>query len=483
MGMMYGNMKLQWKLALIVVSSTLITVALLTYLVSSRLVANYQAEVKKDANHTALLVRHSLLSVMMETNDYEKIEQAIHNLSRDQDFKFKMIRSAHVIKQHGVRRNEIPEDDYERKALKTGETFELFDADSYRVIYPFITDKRCGACHVGLDGKPVPAGVVNGLASLTFDLGRMKADTNALINHISVSLALVMTIAGLALLAIAHVTVSKPIKTIAKAITGFSDDRYDVDIPDYDTEEISIMAEQVRRTAQKLSQMKARRENEISLERSRSEEIKKFVLSKAGELGLSGDVELSQVISKLSRVVDESDRSAQMTRSMEFVVQKDTRMEIPNDPSLVSSISVYLASVSTSDMLRRQSIELALEEALANAIIHGNLEVPSHLKEDDFDSFNELIATRSAMEPYASRRARVFYSYNKKSVAFVIKDEGAGFDWRSVVCKECDTEAAHGRGLLLMQALATQISFNDKGDEVTLTFDLEKPGSNAVAAG
>jgi len=475
-------MKLQWKLALIVVSSTLITIALLTYLVSSRLVANYRAEVKRDANHTALLVRHGLLSVMMETNDYDKIEQAIQNLGRDQDFKFKMIRSEHVIKQHGVRRNEIPEDDYERKALKTGETIELFNGDSYRVIYPFVTDKRCGSCHLGLDDKPVPAGVVNGLASLTFDLSQMKADTSRLINHITISLAVVMTIAGLALLFMAHVTVTKPMTAIAKAITAFSEDRFDVNLPDYNTEEISIMAEEVRHTARKLSDAKARRENEINLERSRSEEIKKFVLSRAGELGLSGDAEISQVITKLSRVVDESDRAAQMARALEFIVQKESRMQIPNDTSLISSISLYLANATTSDILRRHSIELVLDEALANAIIHGNLEVPSNLKETDFDSFNDLIATRSALEPYGSRKTGIFYSFNKKSAVFVIKDEGAGFDWRRTIAQESDTEACHGRGLLLMQALTTQIGFNDKGDEVTLTFDLEKPGPNGAGA-
>jgi len=467
---------------LIVVSSTLITIAMLTYLVSSRLVINYRAEAKRDANHKALLIRHGLLSVMMETNDYEKIAQAIKDLSRDQDFKFKMIRSEHVIKQHGVRRNEVPEDDYEKNALKTGETVELFQGDSYRIIYPFITDERCGKCHMGLDDKPVPAGVVNGLASLTFDLSQMKAETSALINQITISLAFVMTIAGLALLSMAHVTVITPIKTIAKAITAFSEDRFDVNLPDYDTEEISIMAAQVRRTAQKLSDAKGRRENEIDLERSRSEEIKKFVLSRAGELGLSGDAEISQVITKLSRVVDESDRAAQMVRALEFVVQKESRMQIPNDTSLISSISLYLANATTSDILRRHSIELVLDEALANAIIHGNLEVPSNLKETDFDSFNELIATRSAQEPYASRKTGILYSFNKKSAVFVIKDEGVGFDWRRTIAQESDTEACHGRGLLLIQALATQISFNDKGDEVTLTFDLENSGSNGVTA-
>jgi anti-sigma regulatory factor (Ser/Thr protein kinase) len=394
-----------------------------------------------------------------------------------------MIRSEHVIKQHGVRRNEIPEDEYERKALKTGETIELFTNNSYRIIYPFITDKRCGACHLGLDGQPVPVGVVNGLASLTFDLTQAKAETSRLINHITISLTIVMTLAGLALLAMAHITVIDPIKTIAKAITGFSEDRFDVDIPDYDTREICIMAEQVRRTANKLGEIKANRENEMNLERSRSEEIKKFVLSKAGELGLSGDAEMSQVITKLSRVVSESDIAAQMTRAREFVVQKETGMELPNDTSLISSVSVYLAYVTTSDILRRHSIELVLEEALANAIVHGNLEVPSNLKETDFDTFNELIATRNAQAPYASRITRIFYTFNRKSAVFIIKDEGAGFDWRKTIAQECDTEACHGRGLLLIQALATDLRFNEKGDEVTLTFDLEKPGSNGVVAG
>lgn len=476
-------MKLQWKLGLIVASSTLISIAIVTYLVSGRLVASYRAEAKKDANHKTLLIRQGLLSVMMETNDYDKIAQAIQNLSHGQDFKLKLIRSEHVIKQHGVRRNEVAEDDYEKKALKTGETVELFMGDTYRVIYPFVTDKRCGACHVGLDGKPVPAGVVNGLASLTFDLSQTKAETSVLINQITVSLALVMSIAAMALLALAHVTVINPMSAIAKAITGFSEDRFDIDLPDYDTEEIGIVAEQVRLTAGKLSEMKARRESEIALERSRSEEIKKFVISKAGELGLSGDAEMPQVIAKLSRVVDESDRAAQMARSREFVVRKETSMEIPNDTSLIPCISVYLAYVTTSDIFKRHSIELVLEEALSNAIIHGNLEVPSHLKEDDFEKFNELVAERSAQQPYASRKTRISYSFDRKSTVFIVKDEGSGFDWRKTIAQECDTEACHGRGLLLMQALTTQIGFNEKGDEVTLTFDMEtlRPSDAAAA--
>jgi anti-sigma regulatory factor (Ser/Thr protein kinase)/HAMP domain-containing protein len=471
-------MKLQWKLALIVGFSTIMSIVLVTYLVSVRLVASYRAEAKKDAHHEALLIRHGLLSVMMETNDYEKIGQAIQNLSRDQNFKLKMVRSEHVIKQHGMRRNEIPEDEYEKGALKTGEMVELFQGDSYKVIYPFITDERCGKCHLGLDDKPVPPGVVNGLASLTFDLSLMKAQTSTLINHITILLAAVMTIAGLVLLVMAHTTVTRPMKAIAKAITGFAEDRFDVNLPEYNTEEISIMAEEVRRTAQKLSEMKTRREAEINSERARSQDIQKFVLSKAKDLGLSGDAEISQIITRLSRVVDESEKSSQMARAFKFVVQKDSRMEIPSDTSVITCVAFYLAQTATSDLLKRRSIELALDEALANAVIHGNLEVPSDLKERDFDSFNDLIAKRSAEEPYASRKTRISYSFNRKSAVFAIKDEGAGFDWNKVICKECDTEAAHGRGLLLMQALATQISFNGKGDEVTLKFDLETPASN-----
>ena len=101
-------MKLQWKLGLIVASFTVISVVLITYLVRASLVANYRAEVQKDAKQKALLIRHGLLAVMMETNDYDKINQAIQSLGHDQDLKLKMIRSEHVIKQHGMRRNETP---------------------------------------------------------------------------------------------------------------------------------------------------------------------------------------------------------------------------------------------------------------------------------------------------------------------------------------------------------------------------------------
>lgn len=475
-------MKLQWKLALIVAFSTVISIVTVTYIVRFGLVANYREEAQKAAHQKALLIRHGLLSVMMETNDYNKIEQAIQNLSRDQDFKLKMIRSEHVIKQHGMRRNEMPEDEYEKTALKSGEVIELSTEDSYRIIYPFITDDRCGGCHKGLDDKPVPAGVVNGLASLTFDQSNAKARTNALINQITISLVIVMTIVGLVLLAMAHKTVINPIKAIAKTITGFTEDQFDVNLPEYNTAEINIMADEVRRTAQKLFEMKTRRESEINLERSRSEDIKKFVLSKAEELGLSGDAELSQVITKLSRVVDESDRATQMSRSRQFVLHRESRMEIPSDTSLITSISVYLAFATASDIFKRRSIELALEEALSNAIIHGNLEVPSDLKERDFDSFNDLIAARSVQEPYASRKVDILYSHNKKAAVVIIKDEGMGFDWRRRIAQDCDTDACHGRGLLLMQALSSEMSFNEKGDEVTLTFDLETPESNKEEA-
>lgn len=475
-------MKLQWKLALMVAFSMVVSIVTVTYIVRFGLVANYKDEAQKDARQKALLIRHGLLSVMMETNDYNKIEQAIQNLSRDQDFKLKMVRSEHVVKQHGMRRNETPEDEHEKKALKSGEVIELSTEDSYRIIYPFITDDRCGACHMGLDDNPVLPGVVNGLASLTFDQSHAKARTNALINQITISLVIVMTIVGLVLMAMAHTTVINPIKSIAKAITGFTEDKFDLNLPEYNTSEINIMADEVRHTARKLSEMKAHRENEINLERSRSEDIKKFVLSKAGELGLSGDAELSQIITKLSRVVDESDRTTQMAKSMEFILHNDSRMEMPNDTSLITCISVYLAFATTPNIFKRRSIELVMEEALSNAIIHGNLEVPSDLKERDFDSFNDLIATRSSQEPYASRRVRILHSYNKKSAVFVIKDEGAGFDWRRRIAQDCDTEASHGRGLLLMQALTTEISFNERGDEVTLTFDLERPESNQETA-
>lgn len=93
----------------------------------------------------------------------------------------------------------------------------------------------------------------------------------------------------------------------------------------------------------------------------------------------------------------------------------------------------------------RFAIRLALDEALSNAVHHGN-------KGD------------------TSKQVHVEYSVSDEEVAISIADDGPGFNPACVPDPTLDEnlERPHGRGVMLMKAYMTGVSFNKKGNRVTL---------------
>ncbi|MBA4187354.1 MAG: ATP-binding protein [Planctomycetaceae bacterium] len=100
------------------------------------------------------------------------------------------------------------------------------------------------------------------------------------------------------------------------------------------------------------------------------------------------------------------------------------------------------------------SIKLALEEALVNAIKHGN-----------------------QMDP----DKRVFVAYCIRPTRFEIKitDEGEGFNPEDVPDPTAieNLERPCGRGLLLMRGFMTEVAYHGKGNCVSMA--LEKNGESA----
>jgi serine/threonine-protein kinase RsbW len=91
------------------------------------------------------------------------------------------------------------------------------------------------------------------------------------------------------------------------------------------------------------------------------------------------------------------------------------------------------------------AIRLSLDEALANAVCHGNRNDPS-------------------------KQIQIEYSITDDRVAICVTDQGPGFNPRCVPDPTLDEnlERPHGRGVMLMKAYMTHVSYNDKGNAVTL---------------
>jgi anti-sigma regulatory factor (Ser/Thr protein kinase) len=123
------------------------------------------------------------------------------------------------------------------------------------------------------------------------------------------------------------------------------------------------------------------------------------------------------------------------------------------------------------DEADRTRIGVALEEALVNALYHGNLEVGSELRGEDDEAYRGLILERLNQPPYRDRRIHVEVKISRENAIFVIRDEGSGFDPSSLPdpTDPVNLEKASGRGLLLMRTFMDEVTYNDRGNAVILT--------------
>ena len=129
-----------------------------------------------------------------------------------------------------------------------------------------------------------------------------------------------------------------------------------------------------------------------------------------------------------------------------------------------------LARIWNLKLTARLRIGLAVEEALLNALYHGNLEVSSCLKDLPDNSFHKLAVQRQNESPYNDRQIEVALSISPHEMCIVISDGGPGFDV-SKLPDPTDPEnmtRPYGRGVMLMHAFMDDVRFNSSGNQVTL---------------
>ncbi len=95
------------------------------------------------------------------------------------------------------------------------------------------------------------------------------------------------------------------------------------------------------------------------------------------------------------------------------------------------------------------NILIAVTEAVNNAIYHGNKGNPD-------------------------KRIKIGFESHEKNICFSVADEGKGFDYNSLPdpTDPANIDKPNGRGVFLMKNLADKVEFNNNGQEVLLTFNL-----------
>ena len=178
--------------------------------------------------------------------------------------------------------------------------------------------------------------------------------------------------------------------------------------------------------------------------------------------------------STLRRVLNMASLTHERQRILRCLVRRESAFLLDSDPNLIMAlmrlIQEELDGMSLCDPAGRVQVGIALQEALTNALFHGNLEVSTELRQHDEREFDELAERRRGLEPYRSRRIRVQIQLDRDAARFVIGDDGPGFD-TSLFDRPIQPEdlaRIGGRGLLLIRTFMDQVTFNAAGSQISM---------------
>jgi anti-sigma regulatory factor (Ser/Thr protein kinase) len=146
-------------------------------------------------------------------------------------------------------------------------------------------------------------------------------------------------------------------------------------------------------------------------------------------------------------------------------------------PALVRHVQEYLVRLQLCDQTERIRIGVALEEALLNAIFHGNLEASSELRQQDEQHYYRLADERSRQPPYRERKVSFTFRLIRTEAEFSIQDEGPGFDWATLPdpTDPANLDRVGGRGLLLIRTFMDEVHFNEKGNRISMVKRRKRP--------
>ena len=118
-------------------------------------------------------------------------------------------------------------------------------------------------------------------------------------------------------------------------------------------------------------------------------------------------------------------------------------------------------------------IDICIGEALGNAVIHGNLGIPNHLRAtaEGFETFRAILRDRLADPTLACRRVEIcVQARGKDHLNVSVSDQGSGFDLAGQLARSVQSTAKCGRGLGLIRKLCASVLGEDGGRTMVMTF-------------
>ena len=158
------------------------------------------------------------------------------------------------------------------------------------------------------------------------------------------------------------------------------------------------------------------------------------------------------------------------------IITERFHLIIPSLPNWIEPTVEYLRQKAllcgACQETRSGKLLIALHEALSNAMLHGNLELSSELKEQGDHQFAETLARHACDPMLAGRMVDILVDFDGDVCHWVITDQGKGFDVEHVLarCLSDDPEIllSSGRGILMMKSFLDDVRYDLGGRRVIL---------------
>lgn len=119
-------------------------------------------------------------------------------------------------------------------------------------------------------------------------------------------------------------------------------------------------------------------------------------------------------------------------------------MKIPSSKMLIPNISeIFIQYLHSHDIKDADAMQIAFEEALTNAIVHGN--------NNDYN-----------------KNVNISFNIKQNMLEISIKDEGKGFNYKSIKTNDDDIYRKNGRGILLISLYTDSFHFEDYGRKIVM---------------
>ena len=144
------------------------------------------------------------------------------------------------------------------------------------------------------------------------------------------------------------------------------------------------------------------------------------------------------------------------------------------EKNLAKRLRILLAPLKKLRIPAMTSIEMALYEAVENGIEHGCLEVGFQLKRMllEYKYYEKELERRRGKPQYLQKNVVVTYDYTEKTLQFSVKDDGNGFKWQQRMQDDAEEPTqplnVSGSGLKIISTIFDSLTFNEKGNELTM---------------